>query len=625
MAKKDQQKRLQGVTSPKERGQGLSDLLREQVLVGDGAIGTMLYTKGVGLEANFEHLNLIRPQLVLDLHAEYLAAGAQLIETNTFGANYTRLQPIGLERKVAEINRQGARIARQAAGDRALVAGSIGPLVRLKGDERQLSATEERDIFLLQATALAEGGVDLLIFETFSDLEQLKNALAAAKAIGLPLIASMAFLEGGRTAGGNDAEEVAGALTRAGADAIGANCGAGPLEVLRTVERLARATELPIAAFPNSGFPEYLEGRHIYRCTPEYFSGMAQEMVEAGATLVGGCCGTTPDHIRAVAHRLKGMKAQPRATLQSIIPSPARQEERAASPGFLADWGKRPVITVELDPPHGMDVSKVLAGSRALKEAGADAINLAENPLARVRLGNIALGSLIQREEGIEVIVHITCRDRNLLGLQSDLMGASLLGIRSLLAVTGDPARLGDQAGASSVFDLNSFGLLKLMRDLNAGINGLGNSIGEGTGFTIGCAFNPNSPKLAVQIARLEKKIDNGAQFAQTQPIYDLDLLESMLKMTRHLSIPILPGILPLVSERNCEYLHNEVPGIVIPDSIRKRMRGKEKEAGVLEGMAIAREFIAATREMVGGFYLIPPFGKYGLAVELIRFIKEGR
>jgi len=603
----------------------LRDRLKNEVLVGDGAIGTMLYAKGVGLDANFEHLNLVRPQLVLELHAEYLAAGARIIETNTFGANLTRLQPIGLAHKLAEINRQGAALARRAAGTEALVAGSVGPLVRLKGEERELSADEQQEIFRDQVNALAEGGVDLILLETFSDPAQLCHAIAAVRPTGLPVIASMAFQEGGRTACGCTAEQVAMTLTAAGADAIGANCGAGPLEVLRTVQRLAAATDLPVAAFANSGFPEYVEGRHIYRCTPEYFASMAEEMVAAGATLVGGCCGTTPAHIRAVADRLRGMRPALRSRALRSEPLPAAREERREPAGFLADWGRRPVITVELDPPQGMLVDKILAGSRALKEAGADAINLAENPLARVRMGNIALGSMIRQEVGIEVIAHITCRDRNLLGLQSDLMGASLLGVRNLLAVTGDPARLGDQAGASSVYDLNSFGLLKLMNDLNAGINALGQPIGQGTGFTIGCAFNPNSPKPEVQVARLEKKIAAGARFAQTQPIYDRDILLEMAEQTRHLAIPLLPGILPLVSERNCEYLHNEVPGIVIPDHIRRRMRGKEKEAGVREGLAIAREFIDGARHLAGGFYLIPPFGKYELAVELIRFIREGR
>lgn len=603
------------------------DRVKNEVLVGDGAIGTMLYNKGVGLDANFEHLNLVRPELVLELHGEYIAAGAQVLETNTFGANYTKLQAIGLEAKVRAINLRGAELARRAVTDarkedEIFVAGSVGPLIRTKGEEKELSESEIRDIYREQCGALADGGVNLFILETFSDLEQIKAALMAARETGLPVLASMAFLEGGRTAAGAEAERIAQELTAAGADMIGANCGAGPLEILRNIKRMAAVTETPLAAFANSGFPEYVEGRYIYRATPEYFAGMAMEMVAAGVTLVGGCCGTTPEHIRHVAKKLKGMKPASRhATVQVSFPA-ERQGPRETGEGFLAGWGKKKVVTVELDPPRGLDCSKVMNGSRVLKDAGADAINLAENPLARVRMGNIALANLIQHEVGIEVIVHITCRDRNLLGLQSDLMGASLLGIRSILAVTGDPARLGEHAEASSVFDLNSFGLIKLLASLNAGVNGLGNPIGKGTGFSIGCAFNPNTPRMETQISRLEKKIASGAGFAQTQPIYDTARLEEMLEKTAHLGIPILPGILPVVSERNCEFLHNEVPGIVIPEEIRQRMRGKEKEAGAREGMAIAREFITKVKARVGGFYIIPPFGNYGIAAELVEFIK---
>ena len=606
------------------------ELLTEQVLIGDGAIGTMLYGKGVGLDANFEHLNLVRPQLVSELHQEYLAAGANLIETNTFGANVTKLQPIGLEKKVREINRRGAELARQAvaaaaSGPPRFVAGSIGPLARLKGEEREPDRETVTAIFREQAEALAEGGVDLFILETFADLGQLTCALEAVKGIGLPAIASMAYLEGGRTGNGVEVETAGRALADAGAAVIGANCGAGPLEVLRVVERLARVTDRPLAAFANSGFPEYVDGRYLYRCTPDYFAEKALEMVAAGAGLIGGCCGTTPEHIRRLAERLAGVRPAVRRAGQPVRVSELQPAEPAAATGFLSPWGVRPVITVELDPPRGLDCGKILAGARLLKEAGADAINLAENPLARVRLGNIALASLIQREVGIEVIVHVTCRDRNLLGLQSDLMGASLLGIRSILAVTGDPARLGDQAAASSVFDLNSFTLIKLLSDLNRGVNALGHPIDHGTGFTIGAAFNPNSPRMEVQAARLAKKVGNGAAFAQTQPLYDTERVMAMLEATSGLSIPLLPGIMPLVSERNCEYLHNEVPGIVIPDRVRERMHGKEKEAGVREGLAISRELIDTIRGEVGGYYLIAPFGRAEIAADLVRFIREGK
>ncbi|HEY5513811.1 MAG TPA: bifunctional homocysteine S-methyltransferase/methylenetetrahydrofolate reductase [Geomonas sp.] len=601
-------------------GSSFLERIRGEVLVGDGAIGTMLYAKGVSLEANFEHLNLVRPGLVLELHAEYLAAGAQVIETNSFGANFVKLSAIGLGGKVAEINRQGALIARRAAlGHDAFVAGSIGPLGRGKGD---LTEGEARDCFRVQAAALAEGGVDLFILETFGELEELEWAVRAAKETGLPVISSLAFGEGSRLSGGIVAEDAALRLAAAGADLIGANCGAGPLELLATLKRIAAVTELPLAAYPNSGFPEYVDGRYIYRTTPDYFAGMAREMVAAGASLVGGCCGTTPEHIRAVAQALSGLRPVPRTVTRAEGRARAGGQALSAGGGFLARWGKEKVVTVELDPPKGLDCSKVLAGSRALKEAGADAINLAENPLARVRMGNIALASLIRREVGIEVIAHVTCRDRNLLGLQSDLMGASLLGVSAILAVTGDPASLGEEAGASSVFDLNSFTLIKLLSEMNRGVNALGSPIGAGTGFTIGAAFNPNGPKMEVQVARLAKKVANGASFAQTQPIYDLKRLEQMLELTAGLNIPILPGVLPLVSGRNAEFLHNEVPGIVIPEEIRQRMAGRVGDDGVREGLAIAREFIEAAIDRVGGFYLIPPFGKYEIAVELVQFIK---
>jgi homocysteine S-methyltransferase len=603
------------------------DVIRERIIVGDGAIGTMLYSKGVGLDANFEHLNLVRPSLVAELHREYLAAGAGLIETNTFGANRTRLAPIGLEKKTADLNRQGVLLARQAVADArpegmVFVAGSVGPLARLKGEERELDRSETVEIFREQTIALAEGGADLLILETFADLEQLLCAVTAARETGLPVVASMAFQEGERTATGVDAAQAATRLAAAGVDIVGANCGAGPRELLLAITRMASATGLPLAAFANSGFPEFVDGRYIYRTTPEYFADKGAEMAATGAALIGGCCGTTPEHIRQLSRRLRGMApARQKVAVGTVVFAPATPPPQKDD-GFLADWGKRPVVTVELDPPRGLECDKIIAGARLLRDGGADAINIAENPLARVRMGNIALAHAIQQEVGIEVIVHITCRDRNLLGLQSDLMGASLLGIRSILAVTGDPARLGDQAGASSVFDLNSFGLIKLIDDLNRGVNNLGQPLGKGAGFTIGCAFNPNTPKMEVQLVRLEKKIAAGARFIQTQPLYDPERALRMAELTAGLGIPLLMGIMPLVGERNCEYLHNEVPGITVPDAVRARMKGKEKEEGAAEGLAIARELIDAVRGRIDGFYIIAPFGRTAPAAALVRHIR---
>jgi homocysteine S-methyltransferase len=601
----------------------IHERLKTQILIGDGAVGTMLYAKGVSLDSNFEHLNLVRPEFVLELAIEYVAAGAQVIETNTFGANFTKFAAIGLGHKVAEINAAGARIARQAAnsGSGILVAGSVGPLIRVKGDERELAGNEMEEVFGVQCRALAGGGIDFFLLETFASLSQVQAAVRAARSTGLPVCASMAFLEGGRSGDGTSVEVFCAAMDRAGADMLGANCGAGPLELLKVVRRLSGLTDKPIAAYANSGFPEYHDGRYIYRATPDYFAAMAEEMVLAGANLVGGCCGTTPEHIAAMAGVLAGRLPVLRTPSVSVDVMEQSGKVSADRPSFLAGWGERKIITVELDPPKGMDCAKILEGSRRLKEAGADAINLAENPLARPRMGNIALGSLIQREVGIEVIIHVTGRDRNLIGMQSDLMGASLLGLRSVLAVTGDPATMGDHAGAKSVFDLHSFTLIKLLSDLNSGVNAIGNPIGNGTGFTIGAAFNPNTKNTVVQAERLRKKVANGAVFAQCQPIYDPSLFFESLDLTQDCRIPLFPGVMPLVSERNAEYLHNEVPGISVPEVIRARMKGLEKEAGVREGLAIAKEFIAATFHAAGGYYLIPPFGKYELALELIDYI----
>ncbi len=596
--------------------------LQKEVLIGDGAIGTMLYAKGVSLDSNFEHLNLIRPKLVAELAREYIDAGAGVIETNTFGANTTKLSAIGLGHKVTEINLAGAKIARDVAGSGVLVAGSVGPLVLPRGGELELSTEQMEDAFRVQCRALADGGVDFLLLETFSSLRQLKLAVTVARETGLPVSASLAFLEGGRSGDGSTVESFCRVMTTAGADMIGANCGAGPLELLKVIKQMAALTDKPISAYANSGFPEYLDGRYIYRATPEYFAAMAAEMVAAGANLVGGCCGTTPAHITALARTLCGCRPAARSKTPVIsVSEPAPAPPKSDS--FLDSWGSRTIITVELDPPKGLDCSRIIAGCRRIKEAGADAINLAENPLARPRMGNIALGSLIQREVGIEVIVHVTGRDRNLIGMQSDLMGASLLGIRSILAVTGDPATMGDHAGATSVFDLHSLTLIKLLSDMNNGVNALGNPIGAGAGFTIGAAFNPNTNNMAVQSRRLRKKIAAGARFAQTQPIYDAAILFAALEATRDCTIPFLPGIMPLVSERNAEYLNNEVPGITVPDAVRARMKGRDKDDGVREGLAIAREFIDATCGSVGGYYLIPPFGKYELAVNLIEHIQQ--
>ncbi len=598
--------------------------LADEVLVGDGAMGTQLYQRGVPLDANFEHLNLVQPALVSGVHADYLKAGAMVVETNTFGANATRLGGIGLEGKVAAINRAGARLAREAAGPERFVAGSVGPLLLPRGEEAELPLERREAVLREQMEALAEGGVDLFLLETFSSLDDIERAVEVAVSLGLPVVAQLAFIEGGRTSQGASAEEVAERLGRSGAAVLGANCGSGPKDLLAVLRRLAGATSLPLSAFPNSGFPQYVNGRYIYLANPEYFASMGVELAEAGASLIGGCCGTGPEHIAALSAALGGRRPGqrppkrpfPAESLPPVAPGPVPRRT------FLDDWGGRPVITVELDPPRGLDCEKILGAAERLAEVGIDAISLAENPLARIRMGNIALGRLIQERTGLETIVHVTGRDRNLIGLHSELMGAHLLGIRSLLAVTGDPVAVGGESGATSVFDLNSIGLLELVSALNQGRNRLGADLGGRTDFLVGAAFNPNLPSMEGQLRRLAKKVAAGARFVQTQPVYSAAVLDELLERTAPLGIPVLVGILPLVSERNAEFLHNEVPGIVLPDEVRERMRGKSGETGVREGLAIASELVARGRGRVGGYYLMPPFGKVEVALELIGRIR---
>jgi methionine synthase / methylenetetrahydrofolate reductase(NADPH) len=597
--------------------------LAAQVVIGDGAMGTFLYGRGIPLEANFEHLNLVQPQLVQEVHEQYAAAGAQLLETNSFGANALRLGGIGLARKTRAINEAAARLARAAAGPQRFVAGAVGPLLRPRGEDKELSSSQKMELFREQMEALASGGADLFILETFASLEDLELALAVAAAVGLPAVAQLAFLEEGRSREGVDAETAGRRLTAAGAAVIGANCGAGPRELLKVLPRLAAASPLPLSAFPNSGFPQYIDGRYIYLATPDYFAAMGRELVQAGAALVGGCCGTTPAHVAALAAVLSAVRPVARTLVQVQPPVvPVEEPPQPTRASFLDAWGTRPVITVELDPPRGLDCRKVLEGAKALAAAGVDAISLAENPLARIRMGNIALARRIQEETGVEVIVHITGRDRNLIGLHSELMGAHLLGIRTILAVTGDPVSVGGEAGATSVFDLNSIGLLELLTALNSGRSLLGAELGSCTGFLAGAAFNPNLPSIDGQLRRLERKVAAGARFVQTQPVYSLQLIERLLEKTAACGVPVLIGLLPLVSERNAEFLHNEVPGISLPDEVRRRMRGKNGETGVREGMDIAAELIEGS-PTAAGFYLMPPFGKVELALQLMEIIRR--
>ena len=592
------------------------------LIIGDGAMGTLLYNRGIPLGHSFEALNLSRPELVQAVHRDYVLAGAQLLESNTFAANRLALGPLGLDGRVAEINAAGVRLARQAAGADLLVAAAVGPLPPARGETAELSLPEQRVLLSEQMTALAEAGADLFVLETFAVIEELELALQVAEELGLPAVAQMAFFEEGRTRHGLTAEDVARRLSAAGAAVIGANCGSGPRELLIVLQRMATVTDRPLSGFANSGFPQYVNGRYIYLATPDYFAAMGREMVAAGACLVGGCCGTTPEHIQALAKGLEDLQPIERpAPRTQVTEPPAVAEPTAVQHTFLDDWGRRPIVTVELGPPKGLDCSKVMQGAAALAKAGVDAISLTENPLARIRMGNIALASQIQQQADIEVVIHITGRDRNLIGLHSELMGAHLLGIRNVLAITGDPVAVGGEAGASSVFDLNSVGILQLLSALNKGTTLLGAELGTTTQMLAGAAFNPNVADMSGQIRRMEKKVAAGARFVETQPVYSAEVMLEMLERLVPLQVPVLVGLMPLVSERNAEFLHNEVPGISLPDEVRRRMVGTSGPTGVEAGMTIARELVDAGRQVAGGFTLMPPFGKVELALELLSYI----
>lgn len=587
-------------------------------------MGTQLYHRGAPLDAVFEYLNLADAKLVKQVHQDYLEAGAEIIETNTFGANRLRLSSYGLEAKTGQINLVGAQLARAAAGESCWIAGSVGPIVKAHGSN-ELSQAELEELFDEQMCALKEGGVDCFLLETFGSVRDLKLALAVAQKHDLPAIAQLAFNEGGFTGDGLSVESAVSNLVESDPAAIGANCGAGPRELLQVLKRLAAATNLPITAFPNSGFPEYVNGRHIYLATPDYFARLGKEMAKAGANLIGGCCGTGPEHIGELAEQLAGelpgQRLRQSTPLTSIVTPPAKKSRKHH---FLAAWGQRPIITVELDPPKGLDITSTLERARILTDAGVDAINLAENPLARIRMGSLALANRIQEETATEVIVHVTGRDRNLIGLHSDLMGAHLQGIRTVLAVTGDPVAVSGESSASSVFDVNSIGLLKLLSALNRGQTTYGADLKGNTSFLLGAAFNPNPADLSGQLRKLEKKLSAGAQFIQTQPVYDVATMQRLLRETAPFDIPVLMGIMPLVSGRNAEFLHNEVPGIHLPEDVRQRMHDKSGTQGVEEGMAIAQELVVAAKEFgLEGYYLIPPFGRVELAVALMDTIRR--
>ena len=598
----------------------------------DGAMGTMLYQKGIFINRCYDELNLREPELVKDVHRAYVRAGAELIETNTFGANRFKLAQFGLEERVREINARAAELAREAAGGRALVGGAIGPLgIRIE-PYGPTSLDEARAAFREQAEGLAEGGVAFFVLETFSDLMEIHQALLAVREVGdFPVVAQMTVQETGATAYGTAPEVCAARLDAWGADVIGLNCSVGPHGILTALEAMASATQKKLSAQPNAGLPREVHGRQIYMASPEYFGKYAQRLIRAGAKLIGGCCGTTPEHIRRMADAVHAL-APRRVIVRAAMPEPEAAPQVQTTPlAERSNWGRKLaagelVTSVEIVPPRGTDPAKMLAGVRLLKRAGIDAVNVPDGPRAQMRMGALATSVLVEQKVGIEAVVHYCCRDRNLLGMLSDLLGAHALGLRNLLLITGDPPKMGPYPEATAVFDIDSIGLTNLVRRLNQGLDPGGNAIGEPTSFVIGVGANPAAMDRDYELNRFYWKVEAGAEFAITQPVFDPDQLLAFIEelKTRGIWIPIVAGIWPLVSARNAEFLANEVPGVVVPQEIVERMRRaseKGRDAALEEGILIAREMFEHVRPHVQGIQVSAPFGRIPLALRVFEGI----
>ena len=607
----------------------LLERLSEGVIVGDGAMGTMLYARGVFVNRCFDELNLKDAGLVRSIHAEYVAAGSELLETNTFGAHRFKLAPHGLDGQVVKINSEGARLAREAAGDQAYVAGSLGPIGKALAPLGNIPFADAVAAYREQAQGLVEGGVDAFVLETMPSLDQAHAALEGARSVAdLPTIVTLTFNEEGSALYGEPPEVVVERLEAWGVPVIGANCSQGPAPMLETMKRMAAvAKKAKLAAMPNAGAPALVEGRYVYLCTPEYMASHARRMISAGVSLVGGCCGTTPAHIKNLVRSVRMLQPSREVV---VVDKPARavaatppipREEKSPLARKLARG--QFVVSVELDPPKGADPGALIDRAQYCKENEVDAINVADGPRASARMSAQSLCVLMQNRVGVDTILHYTCRDRNLLGIQSDLLGAYSLGLRNILAITGDPPKLGDYPDATAVYDVDAIGLIRILSHLNHGCDLAGNPIGPPLGIHIGCGADPSKPDKEKELRRLEEKVKAGAEYIMTQPIYDPDHLSTFLAEVKHLSTPVLVGLLPLYSHRNAEFLHNEVPGMRIPDDIRERMRnaGSGDEAK-LEGVKIAQEALLVAREQAQGAYIMPPFNKVELAVRVIEVLR---
>ena len=599
-----------------------------RVHVFDGAMGTLLYARGVFVNVCYDELNLSRPELVREIHAEYVAAGAEILETNTFGANPVKLSSYGLDGKVAEINRQAVALAREAARGRAQVCGAIGPLgIRIE-PWGPTSRSEAVELFRAQAQGLLDGGVDGFVIETFSDTAELECALQAVRSFcDLPVVAQMTVGQEGATTYGTDAQTLAAMVTAMGPDVLGLNCSVGPAIMLDAMEEMASATSLPLSAQPNAGLPRTVGDRKIYLASPDYVAQYARRMIDLGVRFVGGCCGTTPDHIKRIRDVVTSV--QPRhatVTVASAGPGRARLGDSVPLDRRSA-WGRKlargeEVASVEIIPPHGWDRSKILAPARLLKVAGVDAVNVVESAGSRSRMGALSAALIIEREVGIETVVHYTCRDKNMLGMISDLLGAAAVGLRNVLVVSGDPPAMGPYPDTTAVFDIDSIGLTNVLNGLNHGMDPGGGSIGAATEWVVGVAANQGAVDMEREVRRFGYKVEAGADFAVTQPVFDPRALERFLERVSAWKVPVVAGIWPLLNLRNAEFLANEVPGVIVPVEVVERMRAAEAsgpDAALDEGIAIACQMIDAVRGIVQGFHIGAPAARVDVALRTLR------
>ena len=605
----------------------------EHVYLFDGAMGTMLYSKGVFINKCYDELNLRGAEIVQEVHRQYVRAGAEIIETNTYGANRLKLRSFGIEEELREINLQGAKIARKAAGESVYVAGAMGPLgIRIE-PYGPTSREEARAFFREQAEALRDGGVDLFVLETMSNVAEIEQGILAIRDVcSLPVVAQMTVGTDLLTTYGDRARDVAQRLDAAGADVIGLNCSVGPDIMLDAVEEIAAVTARKISCQPNAGLPREVNGRQMYMASPEYMAKYAKRLIHKGVKFLGGCCGTTPEHIKVMADAVRPLS--PRRSFVVVERESSPEKEKGVAPAPMAsrsNWGSKIargefVTTIEITPPKGPDPDAMVESVKTIRAAGVDAVNVPDGPRAQNRMGAIAVAILLQQRVGIETVLHYCCRDRNLLGMHSDLLGCAALGVRNLLLITGDPPKMGPYPDATAVFDIDSIGLTNMVSLMNRGLDLGENPFGKPTKFTIGVGVNPGHLDLDYELRRLEWKVKAGAEYAITQPVFDAKQLETFLRRIEPMKLPVVAGIWPFLSYRNAQFMNNEVPGVSVPDDVMERMRiasEKGKEFGLREGVAIARETLERVRGAVAGVQVSAPLGRVDLALQVFDGLVE--